>query len=894
MAPGSTTERLERVTRTRVVLGLCAAAVALCAAGRPAVARAGSATPPPTLLPLNQVPVPEPPSLFQFVKNKPAAIKLGKALFWDMQAGSDGIQACASCHFHAGADNRLKNSVNPGARAGDSTFQVRGPNETLQPGDFPFHLRADPDFQTSAILRDANDVVGSQGVLRTDFVDVVPGKATDSGVPVADPVFQVNGVSMRRVTARNTPSNINAIFNFNNFWDGRAHFLFNGVNPFGPLDPTAGVWFNENAALIKRPIAIQFASLASQATGPALDDTEMSYRGRTFPLLGRKLLSLTPLGQQVVHPGDSVLGPLSQAVILPDGSTGGRNGLATTYGQLIRDAFQDVFWSSSQLTPDGYTQMEANFSLFWGLAIQLYEATLVSDQTPYDRFLGGDKTALTSQQQDGFNLFFGGAGCAGCHVSSELTSASVRASAFLTNTTHAVIEQMPVASGADIVYDTGFNNTAVRPTGEDIARGGAAPFTNPLTGLPFPLSFAALAELDALRLLGFEPSLFPSNAPLTPILPGQLPASFPVANQGNFKVPGLRNVELTAPYFHNGGNLTLEEVVDFYTRGGNFPLENQDSLDVAINDIGTLQNAPAKHAALVALMLSMTDERVRNESAPFDHPELYVPNGVAADGSPEFIRVPARDAAGTPAPTIAITLDAVASPTRLASQTVTGTKAPTASLTMRLNGGAAVQVAAPGGGAWSALVTGLVEGANTLELTATDLANQATTLTAAITLDTTAPLLTLAPVVTPTALPTQVISGTVEPGVLPVVLTFSGATAGPVTISGNTWSATLSGLVPGVNGFAVTATDVAGNMAIQSASLLLRTADGDIDGIAGVALADALKALRIAAGLVPASAADLLHGDVAPLRGGLPSQNGAIDVADAQLILRKAAGLVDF
>src|SRR5690349_7865810 len=101
----------------------------------------GQAIPPPTLLPLNQIAVPEPPNLFQFVKNKPAAIKLGKALFWDMQAGSDGVQACASCHFSAGADNRVKNTVNPGTRGGDTTFQVRGPHEVLQPGDFPFPLR---------------------------------------------------------------------------------------------------------------------------------------------------------------------------------------------------------------------------------------------------------------------------------------------------------------------------------------------------------------------------------------------------------------------------------------------------------------------------------------------------------------------------------------------------------------------------------------------------------------------------------------------------------------------------------------------------------------------------------------------------------------------------------
>ena len=39
-------------------------------------------------------------------------------------------------------------------------------------------------------------------------------------------------------------------------------------------------------------------------------------------------------------------------------------------------------------------------------------------------------------------------------------------------------------------------------------------------------------------------------------------------DEGAFKVPGLRNVGLRAPYFHNGGMATLEEVVDFYDRGG--------------------------------------------------------------------------------------------------------------------------------------------------------------------------------------------------------------------------------------------------------------------------------------------------------------------------------------
>src|SRR5574342_530905 len=74
----------------------------------------GQIVPPIGMLPLNQIAVPQPPNLSQFVKNKQAAIKLGKAFFWDMQAGSDGVQACGTCHFKAGADPRLKNQISPG------------------------------------------------------------------------------------------------------------------------------------------------------------------------------------------------------------------------------------------------------------------------------------------------------------------------------------------------------------------------------------------------------------------------------------------------------------------------------------------------------------------------------------------------------------------------------------------------------------------------------------------------------------------------------------------------------------------------------------------------------------------------------------------------------------
>lgn len=72
-------------------------------------------TPIPTdLAPLSSIPVPEPDNLTQFVANKTKVIELGKALFWDVQVGSDSVQSCATCHFHAGSDNRSKNQISLG------------------------------------------------------------------------------------------------------------------------------------------------------------------------------------------------------------------------------------------------------------------------------------------------------------------------------------------------------------------------------------------------------------------------------------------------------------------------------------------------------------------------------------------------------------------------------------------------------------------------------------------------------------------------------------------------------------------------------------------------------------------------------------------------------------
>ena len=108
-----------------------------------------------------------------FIRNPEAAAQLGKALFWDIQAGSDG-QACASCHFHSGADVRVKHQVNPGfdaaARSNPqyAAFDPRksdrtpmGPNVELNAGDFPLKTYADPAHRNSKVTYETANRFGS-------------------------------------------------------------------------------------------------------------------------------------------------------------------------------------------------------------------------------------------------------------------------------------------------------------------------------------------------------------------------------------------------------------------------------------------------------------------------------------------------------------------------------------------------------------------------------------------------------------------------------------------------------------------------------------------------------------------------------------------------------------
>src|SRR5207249_8707345 len=104
-----------------------------------------------------------------------------------------------------------------------------------------------------------------------------------------------------------------ADMNFDNFWDGRARHDDNGGSVFGPADPQAHVFVNNGGTLVPTRQLIKFSSLGSLAKGPALSKFEMSFDGRNWAKIGKKLLQpgVTPLANQLVATTDSILGRYS-------------------------------------------------------------------------------------------------------------------------------------------------------------------------------------------------------------------------------------------------------------------------------------------------------------------------------------------------------------------------------------------------------------------------------------------------------------------------------------------------------------------------------------------------------------------------------------------------------
>jgi cytochrome c peroxidase len=728
--PGASRSARTRFVASRVVPALIGSTIVSTAAS---AQRGGVEDYPPAL---DSVWVPEPTQIDAFVRDEDWAVALGKALFWDVQVGSDGQTACATCHGLAGVDPRTVNTVHPGF---NGTFDGGvGPGGSKDPSFFPTTSFTDPASRFGGVVRSVDDIAGSQGVLRRLFQEMTGEPPVEVCEDRFDPVFNDDGQNVRQVTSRNPPSVINAVYNIRNFWDGRANPWFNGVDGAGPTNPDARVWRWDAASqsFSQVAVAIDFAGLASQAVGPVLNGVEMSCSGRSWHDVAIGLLGRRPLAEQRVASNDSVLGPL----VADDGL-----GLDTTYRAMIVEAFR-ARWRRDEPTPAGIPQIEANMPLFFGLALQAYQTTLISEDTPYDRFIesgfpAGGGGHLDELALEGLDLFVNGgqfedlpaANCIECHASPTFSAATwpgmgVTAapvggnppspapngiermlSMGAANLSRAIFADHPadgdpaiqpldfplagdielvllasgsddpddgeevldeewpeLDSGCDLVrriaidadesegilsievrrdmldkshcgtwvrfelvdfpvgryalllddehvgtlevvpdgaYDVGFYNLGVRPTEEDLGVGATTADGTPLSwtlrrqqGLPMP-------EVE-------DPS---------PVPPGAT-----TAVHGAFKTPGLRNVALTGPYMHHGGMSTLRQVVEFYNRGGDFHEQNLENLSPEMVSLGLSE---AQIDAIVAFLESLTDGRVADESAPFDHPELPLPNG---------------------------------------------------------------------------------------------------------------------------------------------------------------------------------------------------------------------------------------------------------------------------
>lgn len=191
-------------------------------------------------------------------------------------------------------------------------------------------------------------------------------------------------------------------------------------------------------------------------------------------------------------------------------------------------------------------------------AIATFERTLIAGNSPFDRYyFGGDKTAMSSAAIRGLDIFVNQGRCVSCHVI-EQTQAL-----FTDNRFHMIgvaANRMPVDLDdlVEVVAD-------VKKRGPDVA---------------------VLTNEKASSLGRF-------------VVTGDL------TDVGAFKTPTLRNIELTAPYMHDGSLKTLEEVVQFYNHGGRLH-ESDPVPELLSGGIRPLNLEPEQEADLVEFMKALT------------------------------------------------------------------------------------------------------------------------------------------------------------------------------------------------------------------------------------------------------------------------------------------------
>jgi cytochrome c peroxidase len=211
-----------------------------------------------------------------------------------------------------------------------------------------------------------------------------------------------------------------------------------------------------------------------------------------------------------------------------------------------------------------------------GMAIASYERTLNSANSAFDRwYYGKDNLALDARAQRGFQLFNGKANCSSCHV---------------------------ITRNHALFTDNDNHNTGI----------GYA---------------VAMAKTDKTQRVQVAPgvyvdvaaTLITTVAETKPNDLGRYEVTQKPEDLWKYKTPSLRNVSLTVPYMHNGAFATLQQVVEFYNRGG-IANENLDPL------IKPLNLTALEIADLTAFLESLTGDNVKELvadafAAPIGDPE---------------------------------------------------------------------------------------------------------------------------------------------------------------------------------------------------------------------------------------------------------------------------------
>lgn len=250
-------------------------------------------------------------------------------------------------------------------------------------------------------------------------------------------------------------------------------------------------------------------------------------------------------------------------------------------GGVAGNGENDIMESRLALIPGYRKRFKEVFGTEWPIighawkAIAAFERTLVQRDTPLDKYLLGDKSALTEQQVKGMALFNGKAGCIQCH-------------------------------NGELASDQDYYNIGVPPNmrwEED----GLAQVT-----FRFELYAKGMTE-EGYRTTKADPGFY-----------------FRGKNKwdkGKFRTPSLRYTTFTAPYMHNGVFYTMEEVVDFYSRGG-------------FDEDGRTTAFPENKSKLIK-PLGLTDEEKENLVAfleAFSGEEMLMEKPAMPEYAPLFTR----------------------------------------------------------------------------------------------------------------------------------------------------------------------------------------------------------------------------------------------------------------